>query len=102
MHPAIAAFIRDQCISAGVPFFFKQQGTWVLVGDKSPIGNPIRMVGGRGLQESMMMKVGRKRAGKLLEGESWTQMPPMPDMATLQVGLHCRQGWHDIDRKSVV
>src|SRR3546814_17312920 len=61
MHPAIAAFIRDQCISAGVPFFFKQQGTWVLVGDQSPFRNPIRMVGGRGLQESMMMQVGRKR-----------------------------------------
>src|SRR3546814_7173102 len=42
LHPAIAAFLRDQCISAGVPFFFKQQGTWVLVGDQSPIGNPIR------------------------------------------------------------
>src|SRR5690606_37330544 len=28
MHPAWARSIRDQCASAGVPFFFKQWGSW--------------------------------------------------------------------------
>jgi len=29
MHPDWARSIRDQCVSAGVPFFFKQWGEWV-------------------------------------------------------------------------
>lgn len=28
MHPVWARSIRDQCRDAGVPFFFKQWGTW--------------------------------------------------------------------------
>lgn len=40
--------IRDQCLSAGVPFFFKQWGG-----------------------------VNKKRAGRLLEGRTWDQMPRM-------------------------
>jgi len=28
MHPDWARFIRDQCVAAGVPFFFKQWGEW--------------------------------------------------------------------------
>ena len=29
MHPDWARSIRDQCAAAGVPFFFKQWGTWM-------------------------------------------------------------------------
>lgn len=28
MHPEWARFLRDQCASAGVPYFFKQWGNW--------------------------------------------------------------------------
>lgn len=31
MHPAWARSVRDQCAAAGVPFFFKQNGEWVLL-----------------------------------------------------------------------
>ena len=41
--------IRDQCLSAGVPFFFKQWGG-----------------------------VRKKRNGRELEGRTWDEMPPLP------------------------
>jgi protein gp37 len=41
--------IRDQCLSAGVAFFFKQWGGTV-----------------------------KKRTGRLLDGRTWDEMPPEP------------------------
>lgn len=32
MHPDWARSLRDQCVSAGVPFFFKQWGEWLPIG----------------------------------------------------------------------
>jgi len=46
MHPAWALDIRDQCLAAGVPFFFKQWGG-----------------------------VRKKTAGRLLEGRTWEELP---------------------------
>ena len=46
MRPEWVVDIRDQCLAAGVPFFFKQWGG-----------------------------VHRKRAGRMLEGRTWDQMP---------------------------
>ena len=48
--------IRDQCIAAGVPFFFKQWGRW----------------------DAYMRPVGTKRAGRLLDGRLWDEMPKQP------------------------
>jgi protein gp37 len=45
--------LRDQCVNAGVPFFFKQWGQW------SSDGSP----------------VGKNRAGRILDGETWDQIP---------------------------
>lgn len=57
MHPDWARNLRDQCISAGVPFFFKQWGHYAP--DLSGIPFP----------------VGKARAGRLLDGRTWDQMP---------------------------
>ncbi|MFH1625825.1 MAG: DUF5131 family protein, partial [Pseudomonadota bacterium] len=46
MDPAWAREIRDQCLSTGVPFFFKQWGG-----------------------------VMKKRTGRILDGRTWDQMP---------------------------
>lgn len=48
-----ATSIRDQCLSAGVPFFFKQWGG-----------------------------VNKKRTGRLLEGRTWDEMPGVPGPGT--------------------
>jgi protein gp37 len=57
MKPEWALHIRDQCVDAGVAFFFKQ---W---GGRSP-----------------------KAAGRLLEGKEWNEFPPMlPVLQELQL-----------------
>ena len=74
MHPNWARSVRDQCVAAGVPFFFKQWGEW------SPIACT------EGIHESPFgyhlvppylgfSKVGKKKAGVLLDGREWRQFP---------------------------
>jgi protein gp37 len=53
MHPDWARGLRDQCVAAGVPFFFKQWGNHDADG----------------------ANVGKKRAGRLLDGREWNEVP---------------------------
>jgi protein gp37 len=63
MHPQWARDIRDQCQAAGVPFFFKQWGEWApIYGDVDHNSWP-------------MKRVGKKAAGRLLDGQEWSQFP---------------------------
>jgi protein gp37 len=65
MHPDWARSLRDQCAAAGVPFFFKQWGEW------APRG-----IVPRGQERTMdLHKVGKKRAGRLLDGVLHDAMP---------------------------
>ncbi len=48
--------IRDHCISVEVPFFFKQWGTWA----PQPDGH---------------VRVGKKAAGRVLDGRTWDELP---------------------------
>ena len=59
MHPDWARSLRDQCAAAGVPFLFKQWGEWA----------PCESENGTALPgEFPAMRVGKKRAGRLLDG----------------------------------
>ena len=53
MQAEWARDIRDQCVAAGVPFFFKQWGCY----DENGV------------------RVGKKKAGRLLDGRLWEEMP---------------------------
>lgn len=53
MHPDWARSLRDQCVDVGVPFLFKQWGEHDAAG----------------------VKVGKKRAGRLLDGRTWDEYP---------------------------
>jgi protein gp37 len=68
MHPDWARSLRDQCAAAGVPFFFKQ---W---GDHAPIGHIDR---GHATDpaEFVWRRVGKKAAGRLLDGIEHNAMP---------------------------
>jgi len=71
MHPDWARSIRDQCQAASVPFFFKQWGEWVpccMVEDETQ--HPQKM-----LEGTIMSRVGKKVAGKLLDGRTWDEYP---------------------------
>ena len=53
MKPEWACALRDKCVDAGVPFFFKQWGAHNEEGKR----------------------VGKGRAGRVLEGQVWGEMP---------------------------
>lgn len=90
-HPDWFRALRDQCIAAGVAFFFKQWGEYVpceqgrngvdtfsvvasdgehLTGERSITGKP-----GDDRAE-IIAHVGKRRAGAELDGRHWRQLPP--------------------------
>lgn len=84
MHPAWALSIRDQCVAAGVPFFFKQWGEWAPSKDHRDHVTGRRntqTLGFNGKDSSpdacsvTMVRVGKKTAGRLLDGRPWNGLP---------------------------
>lgn len=73
MHPDWARSIRDQCQAAGVPFFMKQWGEFLqthpseLHLSKAPVLEAFPNV--------MLQRVGKKAAGRLLDGREWNEFP---------------------------
>jgi protein gp37 len=78
MHPDWARGLRDQCGTAGVPFHFKQWGEWLPLAchrefmDLGPADRPWCKVGDL---PGAMVRVGKKAAGRLLDGVLWDEMP---------------------------
>jgi protein gp37 len=103
MHPEWARSIRDQCIAAGVPFFFKQWGEWgealnchigqpgdiginrpgeliqaetVDSTDRKAVGEiSYNAVSNDGKSWVKLRRVGKKTAGRELDGRTWEQTP---------------------------
>ncbi|MDA8113143.1 MAG: phage Gp37/Gp68 family protein [Acidithiobacillus sp.] len=98
MKPEWARSLRDQCVEAGVPFFFKQWGEWTTAGI---VDNP-RFAGGRTYKlenykhyisiestlpvwrednrilwdkDHIAVRVGKQWAGRLLDGHEWNEYP---------------------------
>jgi hypothetical protein len=105
MHPDWVRSIRDQCVAAGVPFFFKQHGEWRPLQDSDrsttfrllDVGRYIWRDGftagwtgpfnGRRLDDgdaTLMLRVGRNAAGHLLDGAEWQQVPIISRKLPLQ------------------
>ena len=70
MEPDWARSLRDQCHTASVPFFFKQWGDWGLT--KGTNIEPHIYVAGEG-----MAPMGKKAAGRKLDGVEWNEMPKL-------------------------
>jgi len=85
MHPDWARSLRDQCAAAGVPFFFKQWGEWFPYGEIDGGGHPNSADRGEnpGLWHvwqddnfgGFSVKIGKKRAGRMLDGVEHNGMP---------------------------
>lgn len=80
MHPDWARLLHDQCADAGVPFFFKQWGEYA----PEPCCDDCTCVQGelcgegRGklvTDEEIMVRVGKKAAGRLLNGTTYLEVP---------------------------
>ena len=75
MHPCWAEGLRDQCIASGVPFHFKQWGHWrPSDGERGSVHAAVRMRGDDG-KAVMMVKLGKKAAGRALGGRIWDGIP---------------------------
>ncbi len=78
MHPDWARNIREQCIAARVPFFFKQWGAWAwhqggYAGNRA-MSDAATFVNGERFN-AWMVPVGKKAAGRELDGRTWDEMP---------------------------
>lgn len=76
MHPAWVRQLRDDCGHEEVPFFFKQWGEWSPVAQGDEVSAPFRIVPEYGHEMDgpftrgwAMRRVGKKAAGRLLDGE---------------------------------
>ena len=72
MHPDWARSLRDQCQAAGVPFFFKQWGEF------SPTVKVVDTEKHLSVDQFLkdgMVKVGKKVAGRMLDGRTWDETP---------------------------
>lgn len=94
MHPQWAREVRNQCIGFGVPFFFKQWGEWAE-GEVIP-GGDLRRDMERGVADFvrpygppdghfrrgdvLMRRVGKKAAGRQLDGREWNEFPAIPEV----------------------
>ncbi|MFC8531888.1 phage Gp37/Gp68 family protein [Nocardia sp. NPDC057227] len=83
MHPDWARSLRDQCEQLGVAYLFKQWGEWMPNGfwrrdTGRPAGNPREHAfetGGRNGFLPLMARVGKKQAGRELDGRTWDEFP---------------------------
>ena len=72
MHPDWARGVRDQCVAASVPFFFKQWGEWAPY-DRGGI-NSNALATPKSLDRPLQ-RFGKKKAGRLLDGKEWNEYP---------------------------
>jgi len=81
MHPQWARDVHDQCQAANVPFFFKQFGAWTAESMKiltCKSGNRRFAKVKRNPDDEKgiwMARVGKKEAGRLLDGREWNEFP---------------------------
>lgn len=90
MHPDWVRSLRDQCQAAGTAFFFKQWGEWgpdVFVTNNDPdiwLSPDGTTIDGGALEVSasdcqkpvcLVVRHGKKAAGRLLDGREWSEMP---------------------------
>lgn len=99
MHPDWARSLRDQCQATGVPFLFKQRGEWTWnepgqfrpptqpFTDRDAVMHPAGMVAmtksnpfnpferGHPHWATRITRVGKKAAGRELDGRTWDEYP---------------------------
>lgn len=69
-HPDWVRALRDQAVAAAVPFNFKQWGESIPIGQRMANGVIVRRHG-----DDEFVRVGKKQAGRYLDGEIWDERP---------------------------
>lgn len=80
MHPEWARTVRDQCVDADVPFFFKQWGEWAPsyfgCDRPEPGTQPYEYLKDPPVK---VWRFGKKGAGRQLDGREWDEYPGAPN-----------------------
>jgi protein gp37 len=75
MHPEWLTALRDQCVAAGIRFLFKQWGNWRPVLPHQVNGHESRAVFLSSGNRIILANVGKKDAGRRLQGRTWDEFP---------------------------
>lgn len=84
MHPAWVWSLRDQAVGAGVPFHFKQWGEWAPADGYQREPGVYNVPDGTHCWPNVsvdtfyrptMLRVGKKAAGRMLDGLTWDEVP---------------------------
>lgn len=99
MHPDWARSLRDQCVEAGISYFFKQWGEYqeiyrfnsflhwvnkasthvdrncICLGSKGTVCRTGKDFAAHQFPVVVMRKVGKKAAGRELDGQTWSEFP---------------------------
>ncbi len=93
MHPDWARSLRDECVRAGVPYFFKQWGAWAPIAAPhltqddvrynlamvSESGEYVSATPGEAMAASgsqhAVQRFGKHESGRQLDGRTWDEMP---------------------------
>lgn len=75
VHPDWVRSIRDQCQAAGVKYFFKQWGEWLPHSQSQYVGAHFSVQRHKFDDDNLASRVGKKAAGRLLDGREWNEMP---------------------------
>ncbi|MGA8221477.1 MAG: phage Gp37/Gp68 family protein [Candidatus Acidiferrales bacterium] len=77
-HPDWFRTVRDQCQTAGVPFFFKQWGEWGPRTELTKNAETLHVSGALADGgKTPIFRWGKKRAGRLLDGREWKEFPKL-------------------------
>jgi protein gp37 len=92
MHPDWARAVRDACLDAEVPFFFKQWGSWCTTKPAPTIRENPAQVEWQGLT---LYFGGKAKPGEVhlpqLDGKQWHQHPFGPDVDLGRPSAHARR-----------
>ena len=81
MDPNWVREIRDQCVASATPFFFKQWGQWASMeaiqdDDEAAACTEGSRQRHRFTSGDVAYRVtGKRKAGRLLDGRTWDEMP---------------------------
>jgi protein gp37 len=75
MSPAWPRSLRDQCLSAGVAFHFKQWGHWCPDSESARQNGQSTLMYSPDGDEYRLIAVGKAAAGRVLDGSFWDQLP---------------------------
>jgi protein gp37 len=75
MHPEWLTSLRDQCVDAEIKFHFKQYGNWREVSPRNVNGYETKTIFLSNGQRILIANMGKKAAGRKLQGQTWDQFP---------------------------